>query len=104
MRIPLSQQPDHVLNERTGQMGQYNQVIMTGSEGAPVLDKNNQPIWTREYQFTRSDGSVVLVQDHGAGHDFGEGDVGDQGPHLNARPCSNPRTGKVPGTQAHYPF
>ncbi|MDR5795673.1 RHS repeat-associated core domain-containing protein, partial [Caballeronia sp. LZ008] len=104
LRIPLSHQPDRVLNEKTGQMGQYNQVMMTGADGSPVLDKNNQPIWTREYQFTRADGTVVLVQDHGAGHYYGEGGVGDQGPHFNARPCTNPRTGKVPGTQAHYPF
>ncbi|QVN23351.1 RHS repeat-associated core domain-containing protein [Burkholderia pyrrocinia] len=102
--IPLNQQPDKVLNQKAGQMGQYNQVMMTGSDGSPALDKNNQPIWTREYQFTRPDGSVVLIQDHAAGHYFGEAGVGDQGPHFNARPCENPRTGKVPGTQAHYPF
>ncbi|NTY35600.1 HNH/endonuclease VII fold putative polymorphic toxin [Burkholderia diffusa] len=100
----MGQQPDRVLNQRTGQMGQYNQVMMTSADGSPVIGKNNQPIWTREYQFTRSDGSVVLIQDHGAGHYFGEGGVGDQGPHFSVRPCENPRTGKVAGMQAHYPF
>jgi len=102
--IPLNQQPDKVLNQRTGKAGQYNHVMMTDSNGNPVLDKNSQPIWTREYQFTRADGSVVLIQDHGAGHYYGENGVGDQGAHFNARPCENPRTGKVPGTKAHYPF
>lgn len=102
--IPMNQQPDKVFNERTGTTEQYNQVMMTDSHGEPVLGKGNQPIWTREYQFTRADGSVVLIQDHSAGHQFGEGGIGDQGPHLNARPCENPRTGKVPGTLPHYTF
>ncbi|WP_116137798.1 HNH/endonuclease VII fold putative polymorphic toxin [Trinickia diaoshuihuensis] len=44
---------------------------------------------------------VVLIQDHSAGHRFGEGGIGDQRPHLSAQPCGNPRTGKVPGTRPH---
>ena len=56
--IPMNQQPDKVFNERTGTMEQYNQVMMTDSHGEPVLGKGNQPIWTREYQFTR--GTEVL--------------------------------------------
>ena len=58
---------------------------------------------TREYEFTKPDGMKIIIQDHGAGHKY-PGGVGDQGPHLNVRPIDNPRTGKVPGTQPHYPF
>ena len=57
---------------------------------------------TTEYDYTTPDGKKVVIQDHSAGHDFGEGGVGDQGPHLNVRPAENTRTGKVPGTDAHY--
>ncbi|WP_155257339.1 MULTISPECIES: hypothetical protein [Burkholderia] len=61
----MSQQPDKVLNQKADQMGQYNQVMVTGSDGLPVLGKGNHPIWTREYQFKRADGSVVLIQELG---------------------------------------
>jgi hypothetical protein len=59
---------------------------------------------TREYVFTRPDNSQVIIQDHSAGHRFGQGGVGDQGPHFNVRPPENTRTGRVPGTSEHYPF
>jgi len=42
-------------------MGQYNQVMMADSDGSPVLDKNNLPVWTKEYQFTRADGSCFKI-------------------------------------------
>ncbi|ADM97669.1 Putative membrane protein [Dickeya dadantii 3937] len=103
-KIPMNQQPDRVFNEKTGQLGQYNQVRMTNSEGESILGKDGKPIWTREYQFTRQDGSKVIIQDHSAGHYYGEGGVGDQGSHLNIRPIDNTRTGKVPGTRGHYGF
>ncbi|WP_084682747.1 HNH/endonuclease VII fold putative polymorphic toxin, partial [Dickeya sp. MK7] len=103
-KIPMNQQPDRVFNEKTGQLGQYNQVRMTNSEGESILGKDGKPIWTREYQFTRQDGSKVIIQDHSAGHYYGEGGVGDQGSHLNIRPIDNTRAGKVPGTRGHYGF
>ncbi|MGD9482217.1 HNH/endonuclease VII fold putative polymorphic toxin [Streptomyces sp. TRM70308] len=68
----------------------------SGAEGVPVL--------TREYVFTREEGDRVIIQDHSAGHYYGEGGVGDQGPHLNVRPFENPRTCKVPGTAQHYEY
>ena len=70
--------------------------------GKVILGTNGKPIMTREYTFTRPDGSKVIIQDHSAGHSFGG--VGDQGPHFNVRPPENTRTGKVPGTQSHYLF
>jgi RHS repeat-associated protein len=91
--IPATQHPVEV-----------TRVPMTDKWGNPVLDENKMPIQTREYHFTREDGSRVIIQDHAAGHQFHEGGVGDQGRHFNVRPHENPRTGKVPGTAQHYEY
>ncbi|WP_141733559.1 HNH/endonuclease VII fold putative polymorphic toxin [Oligoflexus tunisiensis] len=91
--IPRSQHPDSVTRER-----------MTNRDGSTILNENKQPIMTREYTYTKPDGSKVVIQDHSAGHKFGEGGVGDQGPHFNVRPPENTRTGSVPGTKEHYNF
>ncbi|MFI7384681.1 putative T7SS-secreted protein [Streptomyces sp. NPDC049813] len=91
--IPMSQQPDAIAR-----------VDMTDRTGRQVMDASHNPVVTREYTFTRSDGSKVIIQDHGYGHYYGEGGVGDQGAHFNVRPSENPRTGKVPGTAQHYEY
>ncbi|SPE52076.1 Cell wall-associated polypeptide CWBP200 [Streptomyces netropsis] len=91
--IPMSQQPDDL-----------RMVPMTDRTGRQIMGDNGQPVMTREYIYTREDGKRVIVQDHSAGHDFGEGGVGNQGRHLNVRPYENPRTGKVPGTAQHYEY
>ncbi|MHC8300485.1 HNH/endonuclease VII fold putative polymorphic toxin [Pseudomonas sp. ZS1P83] len=90
--IPRSQHPDAV-----------NRVPMTRN-GEKILGSDHKPIMTREYTYTRPDGSKVVIQDHSAGHEFGQGGVGDQGPHLNVRPPENTRNGTVPGTEEHYYF
>ncbi|WP_425833566.1 DUF6531 domain-containing protein [Streptomyces fractus] len=60
-------------------------------------------IMTREYHYTRRDGSEVVIQEHSAGHQYGAaGREGDQGAHFNVRPSSNTRNGKVAGTSEHY--
>ena len=89
--IPQSQQPDSV-----------SRIPMTDRNGKAILGSDGKPIMTREYTFTRPDGSKVVIQDHTAGHNFGG--VRDQDPHFNVRPPENTRTGKVLGTQSHYPF
>ncbi|MFF5854835.1 putative T7SS-secreted protein [Streptomyces sp. NPDC012751] len=91
--IPMSQQPDEI-----------RKIAMTDRTGQQVMDASHNPVMTREYVFTRNDGSRVIIQDHGFGHYYGEGGVGDQGPHLNVRPWENPRTGKVAGTAQHYEY
>ncbi|WP_333778526.1 HNH/endonuclease VII fold putative polymorphic toxin, partial [Streptomyces sp. IBSBF 3136] len=91
--LPMSQQPDEI-----------RMVPMTDRTGQQVMDDSFNPVMTREYVYTRSDGSRVIIQDHGYGHYYGEGGVGDQGPHFNVRPWENPRTGKVPGTAQHYEY
>jgi RHS repeat-associated protein len=91
--IPRAQHPESV-----------TRVPMTTRQGERILNEHNQPIMSREYTYRRPDGSRVVIQDHSAGHSFGEGGVGDQGPHFNVRPPENTRTGSVPGTQEHYLF
>jgi RHS repeat-associated protein len=88
--IPRAQHPDAV-----------TKVPMT-SGGKSVLGLDGKPVMTREYIYTRPDGTKVVIQDHSAGHKFGQKGVGDQGPHFNVRPPENTRTGSVPGTQNHY--
>ena len=92
-RIPRTQEPDFT-----------RMVPLTDSNGRAILGPNGRPIMTREWIYTRTDGSRVVIQDHRAGHQFGQGGVGDQGPHFNVRPFENTRTGSVPGTQPHYTF
>lgn len=89
--IPETQHPEAV-----------QRIMMTDKFGRPILDADSRPVMTREHIFTRGDGSRVIIQDHSAGHQFGEGGVGDQGRHFNVRPYENPRTGKVPGTAQRY--
>ncbi|MET9881257.1 polymorphic toxin-type HINT domain-containing protein [Actinacidiphila glaucinigra] len=91
--IPNGQQPDEV---RT--------TPMTDRSGRQIMNPDGTPLNTREYVYTREGGDQVIIQDHSAGHYYGEGGVGDQGPHLNVRPFENPRTGKVPGTAQHYEY
>ena len=75
---------------------------MTDRSGKAILGKNGKPIMTREYTYAKPNGGKVIIQDHSAGHQFGQGGVGDQGPHFNVRPPENTRTGSVDGTQDHY--
>lgn len=77
---------------------------MTDKNGNSILGKDGKPIMTREYTFTKEDGSKIVIQDHSAGHQFNEGGAGDQGPHFNVRPKGGERNGHVPGTKSHYPI
>jgi hypothetical protein len=82
----------------------------TSVRRVPMLDKFHQtikdgkgrPIQTREYDFIRDDGQGIIIQDHGAGHKFSDGQGGDVGPHFNVRPSDDPRHGVIPGTRPHY--
>ncbi|QDH64245.1 RHS repeat-associated core domain-containing protein [Pseudomonas azotoformans] len=103
--IPTSQQPDVFIDAGSGAKKQYNTVKMSDINEKTILDNSGKPIKTRVYQYTRADGSKILIQDHSAGHNFGaQNGAGDQGSHFNLRPIDTPRTGKVPGTKDHYPF
>ncbi len=102
--ISQNQQPDKVYNEKYKQYKQFNTVKMTDKYGKPIKDNEGNIIWTREYQFTKEDGSKILIQDHTAGHKFNEGGKGDHGAHFNLRPSDKPRKGHIPGTKEHYPF
>ena len=101
--IPMTQRPDKIYNPKTGFYGDHRNVRMTDSKNNPILDKNGNQIWTREYQFTKADGTKIVIQDHSAGHQYPDG-IGNQGSHFNVRPIDNIRTGSVPGTFGHYEF
>jgi RHS repeat-associated protein len=103
--IPMVQSPDIVVDPETGKAKQYTTEKMTDRNERTVLDDTGRAINTRVYQFTRSDGSKILIQDHSAGHKFGSIDgVGDHSSHFNLRPIEKPRKGYLPETKKHYPF
>ncbi|MDQ0649968.1 RHS repeat-associated core domain-containing protein [Pseudomonas cedrina] len=103
--IPMAQNPDMIVDPDTGKTKQYAIEKMTDKNEKRVLDDNGIPIDTRVYQFTRSDGSKILIQDHSAGHKFGRVDgIGDHPPHFNLRPIDKPRKGYIEGAKKHYPF
>ena len=78
---------------------------MTDKNNENILNAKGRPILTREYQFTHSGGSQLIIQDHSAGHKFSAPDnIGDQKAHLNLSPIDSPRTGKVPGARDHFYF
>ncbi|MCE7083050.1 HNH/endonuclease VII fold putative polymorphic toxin, partial [Streptomyces sp. ST2-7A] len=91
--IPTGQQPNEI-----------RKIPMEDRSGRKLKNPDGTIVQTREYVFERKRGDRVIIQDHSAGHRFGEGGVGDQGPHFNVRPFDNPRTGKVPGTAQHYEY
>ena len=95
--IPAGQQPESIAK-----------VPLTDRFDKKILGNNGQPVYTREYTFKvrGSDGKVktVVIQDHSAGHKFGNGGIGDEGPHFNVRPGNNTRNGTVDGTRRHYGF
>ncbi|MGP5403102.1 HNH/endonuclease VII fold putative polymorphic toxin, partial [Pseudomonas helleri] len=103
--IPRTQQPDSIYDPLTAETGQYKYVRMTSKNNESILNNEGKPILTREYQFTRADGSIIVIQDHSAGHRFSApGNAGDQAAHLNLRPIENTRNGKVDGARDHYYF
>lgn len=90
-RIPVSQKPDKV-----------TRVPMTDSDGRVIMGPDHNPIMTREYHYTNSDGQKIVIQDHSAGHQWPDGTT--EPPHFNVRPAHDTRGGKVPGTYGHYSF
>lgn len=69
-----------------------------------ILGDNGLPIQTREYSYLREDGQRFIIQDRWAGHSFGAGGVGDQGPRFSVRAAEDPRNGSVSVTQDHCPW
>jgi hypothetical protein len=79
-------------------------VPMTRPSGRLILDKQGKPIYTREYFYLREDKTVIVIQDHSAGHRFSGTDEGYVGAHFNIRPEADTRHGHVPGTRDHYNY
>lgn len=94
--IPKSQHPDKIDGK------QSVKVPMTDKFGKAILGEDGKPINTREYHYTKQDGTKVVIQDHSAG----QGQFGGEAakPHFNVRPEENTRTGKLPNAKDHYPF
>ena len=98
-RIPMVQQPERI-----------NSVRMTDMNGHNILDANHKPIYTREYTYSRPDGSKIIIQEHSAGHTYGPpGTLGNQGPHFNPRSLdpetgNASRNGSIDGMSGHYEF
>ena len=90
--IPMSQQP-----------AQQKMIPLTDSNGNWIMGSNKKPVMTRELTYDVN-GKKVVIQDHSAGHNFGEGGIGNQSSHHNVRPIENTRTGKVDGMEDHYYF
>jgi RHS repeat-associated protein len=90
--VPMSQQP---ISQKM--------VPLTDSSGAWILGQDKKPVMSRELTY-QVNGKNVIIQDHSAGHYYGEGGVGDQPSHHNVRPDENTRTGKVDGMDDHYYF
>ncbi|PMV69243.1 RHS repeat-associated core domain-containing protein, partial [Pseudomonas sp. GW123-5C08] len=103
--IPMVQAPDMVVDPDIGKAKQYTTEKMTDKNRKTVLDENGKPINTKVYQFTRANGSKILIQDHSAGHKYGSVDgIGDHSSHFNLRPIEKPRKGYLEGAKKHYPF
>ncbi|MET4862734.1 HNH/endonuclease VII fold putative polymorphic toxin [Morganella morganii] len=83
---------------------------MTDRSNHQVIDDNYKPIITREYHFNHPDGSVIVIQEHSAGHIYGPpGTPGNQGSHFNVRPLdvktgNGARNDNVFGTLEHYEY
>ena len=68
-----------------------------------VLDKNFQPVQSREYIYTNNRREKIVIQEHHLGHTKATTKKGKE-PHFNVRPESNTNTGSVKGTHGHYNF
>ena len=91
--IPSHQHPEKI-----------TKTAMTDRWNNKIFDEHGKEIYTREYEFSRPGQKSVIIQEHSAGHKYGQGGIGDQGPHFNIRPVDKVRTGKVAGTKEHYSF
>ncbi|MEV8440706.1 DUF6531 domain-containing protein [Actinosynnema sp. NPDC051121] len=77
-------------------------VPSTTPSGRQILDENYQPVYFPEEIYLNNQDELIVFQDHYTGHQYGEGGVGDQPPHVHVRPYDDPRNGQVPGAQEHY--
>jgi len=97
--IPMNQHPTAA-----------KKVQLTDIDGHAIKDSDFNILESREYHYTRPDGSRVVIQEHSAGHTYGPpGTPGNQGPHFNTRPLdpktgNGSRNGSVSGTYDHYEF
>lgn len=89
-KVPRNQHPEKV-----------EHVPMTDRNNNPLFDENHQMIMTREYHYTTTEGKKIVIQEHTAAHAGATRAAGGMA-HFNVRPVDDLRTGRVPGTAAHY--
>jgi RHS repeat-associated protein len=97
--IPMHQHPAAV-----------KKIQLTDRDGHAIKDSDFNILESREYHYTRPDGSRVVIQEHSAGHTYGPPDTpGNQGPHFNPRPFdpktgNGSRNGSLSGSYDHYEY
>ena len=84
--IPMGEQPSSIGRD-----------LLRDADGNPVV-KSGELVKTRIYNFEKYG---VDIQEHSAGHYYGEGDPGNQGSHFNVRPQGT-YNDSLPGTFDHY--
>jgi len=71
-------------------------VPSTTPSGRKILDEDYQPVHFPERIYPNNRDELILFQDHYTGHQFGEGGVGDQPPHVQCDPTRTPATARSP--------
>ncbi|MFJ7888349.1 HNH/endonuclease VII fold putative polymorphic toxin [Lysinibacillus xylanilyticus] len=89
--VPMNQQPKQV-----------SRTPLLDGNGNKIM-QNGQPVQTRQYHFTDTDGNLRVIQEHSLGHTKATPGHGLE-PHFNVRPPDNLNTGSVGGTHGHYNF
>ncbi|MCP2099907.1 RHS repeat-associated core domain-containing protein [Actinosynnema pretiosum] len=79
-----------------------SRVTPSTTPGGRQVMQDHQPVFFPEEVYLNNRDELIVFQDHHTGHQFGEGGVGDQPPHVHVRPYDNPRNGQVPGAEEHY--
>ena len=89
--IPKSQKPE------------VSREYLRDGNGDKIMNQNNQPVTTRNYQYKNNKGESIVIQEHSHGHTKATKNHGSE-PHFNVRPANNTNTGSVEGTHGHYNF
>ena len=83
--------PPNMSPEGAGRAGAFNEAkrqngIPTSQQPestGPNLDRRGNPQPGKQYTFRDANGKEVIIRDDAEGHDFGDGDPQNRGPHFN---------------------
>jgi hypothetical protein len=68
-----------------------------------LVRRNGRVVNFREYHYRKTDGRIVVVQEHSWGHRNSPDGKGEQGPHFNVRLGLDPHL-TYPGALDHYHY